>query len=71
MNINFPKFKYSTIIILDTNEMNETVSLCEVTNYFDEGDRPLWFVYSGMGSQWVGMGKKLMAIPIFAAAIER
>lgn len=27
--------------------------------------RPVWFVYSGMGSQWPGMAQKLMRIPIF------
>ncbi|XP_034236951.1 fatty acid synthase-like [Thrips palmi] len=33
--------------------------------------RPVWFVYSGMGSQWAGMGADLMRIPVFAAAVER
>ncbi|PSN32561.1 hypothetical protein C0J52_22028 [Blattella germanica] len=33
--------------------------------------RPLWFVFTGMGSQWPGMGKSLMKIPIFSAAIEK
>ncbi|XP_034250583.1 fatty acid synthase-like [Thrips palmi] len=33
--------------------------------------RPVWFVYSGMGSQWAGMGADLMRIPVFAAALER
>lgn len=47
------------------------MSLREIYNYFDEAQRPLWFVYSGMGSQWAGMGVDLMRIPIFAAAIER
>jgi fatty acid synthase, animal type len=28
-------------------------------------NRPIWFVYSGMGSQWPGMAQKLMAIPEF------
>ncbi|KAK0397543.1 hypothetical protein QR680_002165 [Steinernema hermaphroditum] len=27
--------------------------------------RPIWFVYSGMGSQWPGMGRELMVIPAF------
>ncbi|XP_041972480.1 fatty acid synthase-like isoform X2 [Aricia agestis] len=58
-------------IILDTKENNETVSLHEECTYFDQCKRPLWFVYSGMGSQWTGMGKALMRIPVFAAAIER
>ncbi|XP_077295535.1 fatty acid synthase-like [Arctopsyche grandis] len=33
--------------------------------------RPIWFVFSGMGSQWAGMGSMLLRIPVFAAAIER
>ncbi|CAH2093765.1 unnamed protein product [Euphydryas editha] len=57
--------------ILDTNEKNETVSLSEKADYYDDVKRPLWFVYSGMGSQWAGMGAQLMRIPIFAASIER
>ncbi|XP_060806815.1 fatty acid synthase-like [Amyelois transitella] len=58
-------------IILDTNAENKTVSLSEKADYFDDVKRPLVFVYSGMGSQWAGMGAQLMKIPIFAAAIER
>ncbi|KAJ8713071.1 hypothetical protein PYW08_008375 [Mythimna loreyi] len=58
-------------VILDTNEEQKTVSLSEKSKYFDDARRPLWFVYSGMGSQWAGMGTQLMRIPIFAAAIER
>ncbi|XP_038216608.1 fatty acid synthase-like [Zerene cesonia] len=58
-------------IILDTGKNNETVSLCQKSDYFDDAVRPLWFVYSGMGSQWAGMGTDLMRIPVFAKAIER
>ncbi|XP_050353036.1 fatty acid synthase-like [Nymphalis io] len=57
--------------ILATNDNNETISLCEKKGYFDDATRPLWFVYSGMGSQWAGMGTELMRIPTFAAAIQR
>nr|XP_049699380.1 fatty acid synthase-like [Helicoverpa armigera] len=49
----------------------KTRTHCEKVEYFDDARRPLWFVYSGMGSQWPGMGAELMRIPIFAAAIER
>ncbi|XP_046820195.1 fatty acid synthase-like [Vespa crabro] len=31
----------------------------------------IWFVFSGMGSQWTGMGKSLMKIPIFAQGIKK
>ncbi|CAH0402597.1 unnamed protein product [Chilo suppressalis] len=58
-------------MILDTDAEQKTVSLSEQVEYFDDARRPLWFVYSGMGSQWTGMGTQLMRIPIFAAAIRR
>ncbi|XP_052739226.1 fatty acid synthase [Bicyclus anynana] len=58
-------------IVLDTNGNDETICLSERLDDFDDAKRPLWFVYSGMGSQWAGMGATLMRIPIFAAAIEK
>lgn len=33
------------------------------------GNRPLWFVCSGMGTQWTGMGEKLMKIPHFKHSV--
>lgn len=33
--------------------------------------RPVWFIFSGMGSQWQGMGTDLMKLPIFADAINK
>ena len=33
-------------------------------------NRPVWFVFSGMGSQWNGMGKDLLRIPVFAQVID-
>ncbi|XP_076681300.1 fatty acid synthase-like [Andrena cerasifolii] len=33
--------------------------------------RPIWFVFSGMGSQWAGMGKELMRFPTFLKAIQK
>ncbi|XP_047538483.1 fatty acid synthase [Vanessa atalanta] len=48
-----------------------SVSLARSIQYFSGVRRPVWFVYSGMGSQWAGMATQLMRIPIFAAAIEK
>lgn len=39
--------------------------------YYQGDKRPLWFVFSGMGSQWAGMGLTLMKIPVFAAAVHK
>lgn len=33
--------------------------------------RPLWFVFSGMGSQWPAMAKGMMALPMFADSIQK
>ncbi|GLV46781.1 Fatty acid synthase 3, partial [Carabus blaptoides fortunei] len=40
-------------------------------DHIDGVTRPVWFVYSGMGSQWTSMGKDLMKLPLFAAAIHK
>lgn len=32
--------------------------------------RPIWFVFSGMGSQWAGMGRDLMKLEVFAKTIN-
>ncbi|CAG9854644.1 unnamed protein product [Phyllotreta striolata] len=34
-------------------------------------NRPIWFIYTGMGSQWNKMGKDLLNIPVFRKTIER
>jgi len=31
--------------------------------------RPVWFVFSGMGTQWAGMAKDLMQLEVFEKAI--
>ncbi|GAB0091808.1 Fatty acid synthase [Sergentomyia squamirostris] len=37
----------------------------------EELQRPIWFVYSGMGSQWAHMAKELMQIECFSKSIHR
>ncbi|XP_022832191.1 fatty acid synthase-like [Spodoptera litura] len=49
----------------------KSVSLAREIQYFSRVRRPVWFVYSGMGSQWAGMAKELMNIPVFASTIKK
>nr|QCW07581.1 fatty acid synthase 1 [Blattella germanica] len=51
--------------------LTEGIKKPRSTQPFSGHKRPLWFVFTGMGSQWPGMGKSLMKIPIFSAAIEK
>ncbi|KAJ8668382.1 hypothetical protein QAD02_010045 [Eretmocerus hayati] len=37
----------------------------------DEMSRPIWFIFSGMGSQWRGMGESLLRLPIFAKSVSK
>ncbi|XP_065219670.1 fatty acid synthase-like [Planococcus citri] len=39
--------------------------------FFSGEKRPIWFVFSGLGSQWPAMGKLLMEIPIFAQSVRK
>ncbi|KAL7036630.1 hypothetical protein ACKWTF_008883 [Chironomus riparius] len=56
-------------IFAKNGEENATCINKSVQN-FSASKRPIVWVYSGMGSQWAGMGADLMKIPIFAKAIE-
>ncbi|KAK0166754.1 hypothetical protein PV327_004243 [Microctonus hyperodae] len=40
-------------------------------NHYDEFERPVWFVFSGLGSQWPGMGVALLRLPTFVEAIKK
>ncbi|CAD6237323.1 GSCOCG00002250001-RA-CDS, partial [Cotesia congregata] len=41
------------------------------TEHYPGAKRPIWFVFSGMGSQWPGMGTALLRFPVFAQAIKK
>ncbi|XP_017773704.1 PREDICTED: fatty acid synthase [Nicrophorus vespilloides] len=44
-------------------------NISEVSEYRES--RPIWFIFTGMGSQWPGMGKDLMKIESFKNSIKR
>ncbi|CAG2059643.1 unnamed protein product, partial [Timema podura] len=62
---NVPNYNYRgyTIFGKDNNHR-------EIKRY-ENLKRPVWFVFSGMGSQWPGMGSKLLQFPIISESIQR
>ena len=51
---------------------NQSVTFNTIFLQFYPGSkRPVWFIFTGMGSQWPRMGKSLLKLPIFSAAIEK
>ncbi|KAF2906136.1 hypothetical protein ILUMI_00040 [Ignelater luminosus] len=61
-----PRHVYRGYAVLDG-----TVEAKSQYEYFPGNKRKIWFVYSGMGSQWVKMATDLMEIPVFAKAIYK
>lgn len=43
--------------------------MAEVT--VQDEKRPIWFVFSGMGTQWPGMGRELLGIDVFRRSLWR
>uniref|UniRef100_A0A6B2E4Y7 Fatty acid synthase n=1 Tax=Phlebotomus kandelakii TaxID=1109342 RepID=A0A6B2E4Y7_9DIPT len=62
---NIPLHNYRGYTVMDKGEpLREVIELAETK-------RPVWFVYSGMGSQWAHMAKELMQIDVFSKSIHR
>uniref|UniRef100_A0A913I721 Fatty acid synthase n=1 Tax=Strongyloides stercoralis TaxID=6248 RepID=A0A913I721_STRER len=46
------------------NRKNTDEIIIDIQKIAQTDPRPIWFVYSGMGSQWPGMAQGLMSIPL-------
>ena len=58
-------FPYRGYTVVNSTEKCEEVSKIQMTDA-----RPIWFVFSGMGTQWHGMGHKLIQLPTFQQSIR-
>ncbi|XP_035731578.1 fatty acid synthase-like [Vespa mandarinia] len=68
----FPYSLYAGYIIIPEVEAGDTVSSIDlIPDNLIAHSQQIWFIFSGMGSQWTGMGESLMKIPIFAEAIRK
>ena len=64
-NANSPGHSYRGFTLVNTG--GEVV---EVQKRSEE-DRPVWFVFPGMGTQWHGMGRNLMQLQVFRDSIMK
>lgn len=62
---------YRGFTILDDSEGNAYKQVEKCDDKSKDDKKPVWFLFSGMGSQWPSMGKALMRIPLFAATMQR
>ncbi|KZC13477.1 PREDICTED: fatty acid synthase [Dufourea novaeangliae] len=62
---NIPSHAYRGYSVLG-NASGSEISQCNTTE-----KRPIWFIFSGMGSQWSGMGKQLLCIEPFQRSLQR
>ena len=63
---NIPGHSYRGYAVLSSEKV-----IREVVELPTHEKRPIWFVFSGMGSQWPGMAKDLLRIHEFRASIRR
>ncbi|KYN37410.1 Fatty acid synthase [Trachymyrmex septentrionalis] len=54
-------------IILNSCQQN---SIKEIQNY-ERVNRPVWFIFSALGSHWPGMGRNLLKFHVFAKTIRK
>ncbi|KAL0116142.1 hypothetical protein PUN28_011183 [Cardiocondyla obscurior] len=65
-NHDIPNHKFRGYEILDVDNTRE---MTEITSSNEK--RSIWFIFSGMGSQWPGMARQLMGIETFHRSLRR
>ncbi|XP_055853304.1 fatty acid synthase-like [Episyrphus balteatus] len=70
-NGGIPGMVFRGFNLMQGNGMKLPFSYAKEIEHFTGVKRPIVWVFSGMGSQWSGMGAALMAIPQFQQSIQR
>ncbi|XP_067206014.1 fatty acid synthase-like [Linepithema humile] len=52
-------------------ESKTPIKAAKEIQYYSGEKRPICFVFSGIGSQWIGMGQALLRLPVFSKTIEK
>lgn len=63
---NIPLHLYRAYTVMGADGSNQR----EVSEFRDE-KRPIYYIYSGMGSQWASMAKEMMKVDVFRQAINK
>lgn len=61
---------FSVISKNATDDFDNAICLARSTKHYDGLKRPIVWMFSGMGSQWTGMGAELMKLPQFRESVE-
>lgn len=79
---NATSVEFQALLDASANMPTNTMAFrgCTVLNASDDFEeiqkcgpepRPTWFVFAGMGTQWHGMGRKMMELDIFRQSIQK
>lgn len=70
-DIEYNLYKGYGIYKANENPSKPAECIASDISYFDQMKRPVVWLYSGMGSQWIGMGKPFMGFQVFRDTIQR
>lgn len=52
-------------------QIKDNLETIREVNEIPSEKRPVWYVFTGMSTQWVGMGRSLLSVEVFKQSIER
>ena len=68
---NFEGMPFRGFALIDNTNTSEEDSNQITINRVSETKPQVWYIFSGMGSQWAGMAKSLMCLSVFSESVRR